>query len=48
MKLTKDDKKTIIELICDKQTQIIVKDHNKYDSYKYKHLEALKIRIKDM
>lgn len=48
MKLTKEDRKAIIELICDKQTQIIVKDHSKYNSSKYKYLEALKIRVKDM
>lgn len=46
--MTKDDKKTIIELICNEQTHIIIKDHTKYESEKYKKLEKLKIKIKDM
>lgn len=45
--LTKDEKKMIIELICNEQTHIIVKDHTKYDSDKYKKLEELKVKIKD-
>lgn len=45
--LTKDEKKMIIELICNEQTHMIVKDHTKYDSDKYKKLEELKVRIKD-
>lgn len=48
MILSKNDKKLIIDLICEKQTQIIVKDHSKYDSNKYKHLERLKVKIKDL
>lgn len=46
--ITKEDKKVLIELICNEQTHMIVKDHTKYDSDKYKKLEALKIKIKDM
>lgn len=46
--MTKDDKKTIIELICNEQTHMIIKDHTKYESEKYKKLEKLKIKIKDM
>lgn len=46
--MTKDDKKTIIELICNEQTHMIIKDHTKYESEKYKKLEELKIKIKDM
>ena len=38
----------IIELICNEQTNMIIKDHTKYDSDKYKKLEELKIKIKDM
>lgn len=46
--LTKEEKKMIIELICNEQTHMIIKDHTKYDSDKYKKLEVLKIKIKDM
>lgn len=46
--LTKDERKLLIELICDKQTRMIVKDYHDYDSDKYKQLEALKVKIKDM
>lgn len=43
----KEEKKMLIELICNEQTHMIVKDHNKYDSQKYKKLEELKVKIKD-
>lgn len=46
--LNKEEKKMIIELICNEQTHMIIKDHTKYDSDKYKNLEALKVKIKDM
>ena len=47
MKLNKEEKKMLIELICNEQTHMIVKDHAKYDSDKYKKLEELKVKIKD-
>ena len=47
MKLNKEEKKMLIELIYNEQTHMIVKDHTKYDSQKYKKLEELKIKIKD-
>lgn len=47
-KLTSDDRKLLIELICNEQTNMIVKDHTEYDSEKYKKLEELKVKIKDM
>ena len=47
MKLNKEEKKMLIELICNEQTHMIIKDHNKYDSDKYKKLEELKVNIKD-
>ena len=47
MILNKEEKKMLIELICNEQTHMIVKDHTKYDSQKYKKLEELKIKIKD-
>ena len=46
--LNKEEKKMIIELICNEQTHMIIKDHTKYDPDKYKKLEVLKIKIKDM
>lgn len=46
--MIKDDKKLLIELICSEQTRMIVKDHTKYETDRYKHLENLKVKIKDM
>ena len=46
--LSKEEKKMLIELICNEQTHMIIKDHTKYDSNKYKSLEALKVKIKDI
>ena len=48
MTLNKEEKKMLIELICNEQTHMIVKDHTKYDSDKYKRLEELKVKIKDL
>ena len=48
IKLTKHERKLLIELICNEQTHMIIKDHTKYESDKYKDLETLKIKIKDM
>ena len=47
MTFNKEEKKVLIELICNEQTHMIIKDHTKYDSAKYKKLEELKIKIKD-
>lgn len=46
--MIKDDKRLLIELICSEQTRMIVKDHTKYESDRYKHMEELKVKIKDM
>lgn len=46
--MNKEDKKLLIELICNEQTKMIVKDHTKYESDRYTHLEKMKIMIKDM
>ena len=46
--MTENYKKLLVELICNEQTHMIVKDHTMYDTYEYKELEALKIKIKDM
>lgn len=45
---SKEEKKILIELICNEQTHMIIKDHTKYESEKYKKLEELKVKIKDM
>ena len=45
---TKEEKKISIELICNDQTYMIIKDHTKYESDKYKKLEELKVKINDM
>ena len=47
MIFTKEEKKLIIELICNEQTHMIIKDSSKYSSDKYKKLEELKVKIKD-
>ena len=47
MKISKEEKKLLIELICNEQTHMIVKDHTKYDSDKYRKLEELKVKTKD-
>lgn len=47
MIFTKEEKKMIIELICNEQTHMIIKDSSKYSSDKYKKLEELKVKIKD-
>ena len=47
MRLNKEEKKVLIELTCNEQTHMIIKDHTKYDSQKYKKLEELKVKIKD-
>lgn len=48
MNLCKDEKQMIIELICSEQTHMIIKNNNKYKSDRYKKLEKLKIKIKDL
>lgn len=44
----KSERKLLIELICNEQTHMIVKDHTKYGSEKYRKLEELKVKLKDM
>ena len=48
LSLSKEEKKLLLELICNEQVHMIMKDHNKYDSDKYKSLEELKVKIKDL
>ena len=45
MILNKEEKKIVLELICNEQVHMIIKDHTKYESDKYKKLEELKVKI---
>lgn len=45
--MSKEEKKLLLELIANEQIHMIIKDHTKYESDKYKKLEALKVKIKD-
>lgn len=47
LSLSKHEKKMLIELISNEQIHMIIKDHTRYDSDKYKELERLKVKIKD-
>lgn len=44
---TDKEKKLLLELISNEQIHMIIKDHTKYESEKYKLLEKLKVVIKD-
>lgn len=46
--LNKEEKKLLLELIGSEQIHMIIKDNTKYESNKYKMLEMLKVKIKDM
>ena len=45
---SKHEREILIGLICNEQTNMIVKNHTSYESDLYKMLEALKVKIKDM
>ena len=47
MKISKEEKKLLIELICNEQTHMIIKDQPKHESDKYRKLEEVKVKIKD-
>lgn len=38
----------VVHLISNEQIHMIIKDHTRYDSDKYKELERLKVKIKDV
>ena len=48
MIFTKEEKKLLLELICNEQIHMIIKDHTRYESDKYMKLEELKVKIKDL
>lgn len=47
MELSHEEKRILIDLICHRQTRMIVKHPEIYTSDEYKKLEALKVKIKD-
>ena len=48
MIVTSEEKKLLLELICNEQVHMLIKDNKKYESEKYVRLEELKIKIKDL
>lgn len=47
-RLTPEDRKLLIKLIFNEQMNMVEKDYTEYDSEKYKKLEELKVKIKNM
>ena len=43
-----EDKRILINLICNEQTDMIIKDKTAYESDYYMQLEKLKIKVKDL
>ena len=46
--LEKEEKQLLLELICDKQIQMIMKNPTTYTSSDYRRLESLKITVKEL
>lgn len=46
--LSGDEKSLLINMICHRQTSMIVKKPTSYESEEYKKLEELKVKIKNM
>lgn len=42
------EKKMLLELICDKQIELLLMDGASYSSERYKQLEGLKLFVKDI
>lgn len=47
MELSNEERKVLINLICNEQTHMIRKDYTKHESDEYKALEKLKVKIKN-
>lgn len=47
MMIDNKEKKLLLELISNEQIHMIIKDHTRYESEKYKMLERLKVLVKD-
>lgn len=48
MIFSEKEKDLLLELICFEQLNIVMKDHEQYNSDKYKELEELKVKIKNL
>ena len=48
MIFSKEEKKTLLELISNEQIHMLMKNCDKYESEKYKKLEELKIKINEL
>lgn len=46
--MNNEDKDILIELIIERQLNMIIEDRNNHDSDKYKQLEKLKVKVKSM
>lgn len=44
--ITDSDKRTLVDMICQRQTEMIQKEHMNFESYEYQNLELLKIKVK--
>lgn len=47
-KFTTSDKKVLLDLICNEQVYLLLKDNAAYESERYTKLERLKITVKNM
>lgn len=47
MKFSREERKILIDLICNEQTHMIMKNPKSYMKKSYKELEKLKIKVKD-
>lgn len=48
MKLNKEERNILLEMVCNEQLHMIKKDVAKYKSCKYKTLEKLKVKLKNI
>ena len=48
MIFSEKEKGLLLELICFEQLNMVTKDHEQYNSDKYKELEELKVKIKNL
>ena len=44
MMFEKEKKKLLLEIICNEQVHMIIKDNTKYESEKYRKLDELKVK----
>ena len=46
--LNTEDVKVLVQLICEKQTAMIINNHSSFTDEKYINLEKLKVKVKDL